>query len=421
MIKRLRVKFIAINMALVGLVLIIVFAAICISSYQQQKADSYRAMLMVLERDLDIPIQKFIIGHPRPATESGHFFFPVVGVGVDLQGQILEMDEGQVDVDEQTVRMVIEEALENGALEGIVRSLNLRYMIRPTEYGYRIAFADRSMEQASLRNLFLMLALVGLGGMLAFFFISVFLSRWALRPVQRVWAQQQQFVADASHELRTPLTVILANLDILRAQPESTLAAQAKWLDNTQTEAVHMKKLVDDLLFLARSDAASLQATPHVFPLSDLVWGCVLLFEPVAFELGVSLLSEVQSDLSLRGDEAQLRQLVHILLDNACKFAGKKGAVSLRLQCVQEHAVLTVANTGATIDAADLPHIFERFYRADKARAHTQGGYGLGLSIAERISAAHDGKISVTSDALHGTVFTVQLPLSRERQPREAG
>lgn len=416
MIQRLRIKFIVINMALVGLVLAIVFSAICISNYQQKKTESLLAMRVVLERTIDMPPQKFVIGREKPMEETGHFFFPVVGVTVNREGEILKTDEGQVDVDEQTVRTVVEEALEKGSLEGIVHSLNLRYMIRPTEGGYRIAFADRSLEQISLRNLLLMLTLVGLGGMLAFFGISVFLSHWALRPVQRVWAQQQQFVADASHELRTPLTVILANLDILRAQPESTLAAQAKWLDNTQTEAVHMKKLVDDLLFLAKTDAAALPMTPHSFPLSDLVWGSILLFEPVAFELGVSLQSNVQPDLSLRGDEAQIRQLVHILLDNACKFAGKKGAVSIRLKNEQEQAVLTVANTGAAIAAADLAHIFERFYRADKARAHTQGGYGLGLAIADRIVAAHDGRISVASDAQNGTVFTVLLPLSRERQ-----
>ena len=246
--------------------------------------------------------------------------------------------------------------------------------------------------------------------MAAFFFVGLFLSGLALRPAEKTWKQQRQFVADASHELKTPLTVILANTGIVLAHPEDPVSAQSKWLEYTQEEARQMKGLVEDLLFLAKSDDARLES--HFLPLdmSELVQGCLLPFEPVAFEAGVALESQVEPGLTLTGDEAQLRRLVRILLDNGVKYAGRQGTVELSLSRQQDKLRLTVRNTGTPIPAEHLPHLFERFYRADAARDRSQGGYGLGLAIAKAITEQHRGKISVSSSAEAGTTFTVLLP-----------
>ncbi|MCI7660258.1 sensor histidine kinase [Flintibacter sp.] len=219
-----------------------------------------------------------------------------------------------------------------------------------------------------------------------------------------------QFVADASHELKTPLTVILANAGIVEGHPDETVASQHKWISYIQEEAQRMKGLVEDMLFLAKHDDARQSAKTQVCNLSDLVTGCVLRFESVAFESGVELDSEIQPRLSIHGDLDCLERLVMILLDNAVKYAGEAGRVRLELQRRQERAVLTVTNTGQPIPPEHLDHLFQRFYRADGSRSRKEGGYGLGLAIAHTIVQFHRGQIEVKSDAQNGTCFTVTLP-----------
>ena len=170
-----------------------------------------------------------------------------------------------------------------------------------------------------MRSLILTSLLILAGSMAAFFIISLFLAKWALTPVERAWDQQNQFIADASHELKTPLTVILANLKILLSHKEDTISNQFRWIENTHTEASRMKKLVENLLFLARSESNTVPAAVNTFNLSDTVWSCLLPFESVAFEQGVTLNESVTPGLSMLGDEGQIKQLTAILLDNACK------------------------------------------------------------------------------------------------------
>ena len=173
-----------------------------------------------------------------------------------------------------------------------------------------------------------------------------------------------------------------------------------------------MKKLVENLLFLARSESNTVPTAVNTFNLSDAVWSCLLPFESVAFEQGVTLNESVTPDLSMLGDEGQIKQLTAILLDNACKYAGKEKKVTVILEQFQEKARLSVNNTGEPIPPEELSHLFERFYRSDKSRARTEGGYGLGLSIAQTIVKKHRGRIQAESNALYGTTFTVWLPLN---------
>ena len=171
-----------------------------------------------------------------------------------------------------------------------------------------------------------------------------------------------------------------------------------------------MKALVDDMLFLAKSDAARLPSHLTSVQLDQLVTGSLLPFESVAFEANVALTEEVAAGITIQGDEAQLRRLIVILLDNAIKYAGGQGSVLVRLDRAQEHPRLTVHNTGPAIPSEHLPHLFERFYRSDPARDRNQGGYGLGLAIAQSIVEGHGGKISVSSTPADGTTFTVVFP-----------
>ena len=417
MIRRLRRKFILINLLLVGVVLTVVFVLLVASNARRYADQSQAAMRMALSwREDENP--RFEIGAPppdhNPSDEGSRFTMVPVFVVTVEDGVVTSInDGGQVEVSRETAELAAAEALASGEDSGILRRLNLRFQLETRPDGtVRVAFADQSWESSSLRTLILNCLLVWALAMAAFFFVGLFLSSLALRPVETAWKQQRQFVADASHELKTPLTVILANTGIVLAHPSDTVAVQSKWLEYTQEEARQMKGLVEDLLFLAKSDAARQEFQTAQVDLSELVQGCLLPFEPVAFEAGVRLDAQVDPGLMLTGDEAQLRRLVRILLDNGVKYAGAEGAVSLTLTRQQDKLRLTVRNTGTPIPPEHLPHLFERFYRADAARNRAQGGYGLGLAIARAIVEHHRGRISVSSSAESGTVFTVLLPKS---------
>ncbi len=415
-LQKLRWKFILINMILVSAVLLIAFAALCAATWRRQAEDGREALRRALDRGEHAP--------PKTAEkipESALASVLTVCVTVSPEGSILSVSDGGASLAEDTLEQAVSETLAAGNKEGILSGLSLRYMMRQTPDGIKIAFADRSGEIHAMAQLIGTSLLIGLGGLAAFFGISLFLSGWALRPVRRAWEQQRRFVADASHELKTPLTVILANTEILQAHPQDTIASQGKWVEYIGTEARRMKGLVDDLLFLAKSDAARDAVFAVSLNFSDTVLNGLLPFEPVAFERGLDLHSDVAPGLLVAGDEGQLGQLVRILLDNACKYAAPagdgKGAVTLTLEQEGERACLRVVNTGPVLPPDQLAHIFERFYRADASRTRRngmdgeeQGGYGLGLSIAQSIVERHRGQIVAESIPGRGTAFTVWLP-----------
>lgn len=306
---------------------------------------------------------------------------------------------------------------------GSLPEFDLCYECIPTDDGFIVAYADATSTH-SWKNLAIMLAAVGVAALLIFLLINLFFSRWALRPVAASIKQQQQFTADASHELKTPLTVILANMSILESQPESTVDEQMQWIESTQTEAMRMQLLVNEMLKLARPNEdkqAKVQENPNLkesVDFSDLVEGEVLQFESVAFERGIEMESAIEQGIHVTGDPERLGRMVSTLIDNACKYTSEDGSVDVSLEISSLGAskaktvALKVRNDGVPISDEDLPHLFDRFYRADKARTSGKGGYGLGLAIGREIAREHKGDITVTSTEREGTVFTVTLPLS---------
>lgn len=411
MLKKLRRKFILINMSLLSLVLVIVIAAVGLFNYQQLKNESYAVLQRTLnDNGGEMPIHRVEIGGGGGKPPKSQLMLPAFSVLLNESGQVIAETRENVDVSDTVIAQMAQRVMASGEEDGVLNDMRLRFLVKTSSEGTRIAFTDMSRELEMLTSQLISLTLIGFGGLTAFLLISLFLSAWALRPVEKAWEQQQQFVANASHELRTPLTVILTNIGILLSHKQDTIAQQSKWLENTQTEAHRMKKLVEDLLFLARSDAAQVPLIQREFNLSDAVWGCLLPFEPVAYEKGVTIHSHIQPELGLIGDESQIKQLIVILLDNACKYAGEKGTLTLALKKVKDGILLSVNNSGRPIPAESLAHIFDRFYRVDSARSREEGGYGLGLSIAKTIVEKHGGRITVESSEGVGTTFAAWLP-----------
>ena len=255
---------------------------------------------------------------------------------------------------------------------------------------------------------------IGAGGLAAFFIISLLLARWAVRPVRQAWERQREFVADASHEMKTPLTVILSNADMLLSHAGQTDKVK-KWGENIKMEAVRMRRLVESLLLLARTEVEIPGEEAQAVDLSDLTEECLLSWEPVLFEKGRSLEERVEPGLEVTGRRDQLRQVLEILLDNALKYSQEGGRITLRLErSGRKSILLSVRNTGWPLQPQQLSRLFERFYRADDARPD-DGGYGLGLPIARNLVQSHRGKIWAESGEA-GNTFFVQLPARGEER-----
>ena len=324
-----------------------------------------------------------------------------------------------MDTSDATVQKLVSAVLSAAESEGTLAEYDLSYSMRQTPEGTKIAFVDRSYETSNIRSLLLWSLLGFVAAWLAFLFLVWRLSSWVFRPVEEAWSQQRQFIADASHELKTPLTVILANLRILGNHREDTIANQMRWIESSDQEALRMKKLVSDMLLLARNDADETQplATEPVL-FSDVVLGAILSFESVALDNSLRIHDEITPDIVVDGDKAQLEELVGILLDNACKYAAPESVISVRLTRQERSVHLAVHNKGDAFDDDAIAHLFERFYRLDQSRTRQTGGYGLGLAIADSICQRHQGHISAANED-EGVTFHVTLPITQRERGRQ--
>jgi heavy metal sensor kinase len=231
--------------------------------------------------------------------------------------------------------------------------------------------------------------------------------------LQRAFKRQQQFTGDASHELRTPLAVIQAESS-LALQKERSASDYQKSLETISQEVNHMSSIIDRLLALARADDGKDQLAFQEVNLGKLIQDLGVDAEILCQEKGLGFHLGEAHDLVVKGDEAMLRQLFLNLLDNAIKYTPSGGTVSVSFRTEGQMAVVVITDTGIGIAPEDIPFIFERFYRVDKARSRAGGGTGLGLAISQRIAEAHGGKIGVESQVGKGSTFTVSLPGLRQ-------
>jgi len=254
-------------------------------------------------------------------------------------------------------------------------------------------------------------------GMVSIIVASYFLARRAMIPIQAAWEKQQQFVADASHELRSPITGIHSNAELMLRHPQQTIEEQSHRITTIMKESSRMTKLISSLLTLARSDAdkAELQLAPLDF--SEVVEAVAEHFKPLEEINKVSLTIQVKKGIELVADKERLHQLIVILLDNAFKYTPEGGQIFLSCDHDDKYALVVVQDSGCGIAAEHIPHIFDRFFRGDKARSRDKGGTGLGLAIAKWIVEKHGGKISVESPG-KGTTFQVAIPLAKARKER---
>lgn len=397
MLKKLRLKFVLINMGIVAAMLLVIFSTV----YHFTKADLENQSLSVLQNLTQSAQQPGGLHEPGRNVQLPYFI-----IQINIHGDVIASGHTYYDLtDAAFLQELIQYVYTAQSPTGMIDAYALRYSRVSSVGSQKLIFVDVSSQDAALTTLVQVCVLIGLISLVAFLGISLLLARWAVKPVEKAWQQQRQFISDASHELKTPLTVIMSNAELLQSDQYDNQDRQ-QFAESILSMSYRMRHLVEGLLELARGDNGQTTKAFTQLDYSRLVEDALLPFEPVLFERNLTLEASIEPQIMLTGSPGHLQQVVDILLDNAAKY-GTPGIVEVTLQRQGRTCLLRVSNPGQPIPKEDLTRIFERFYRVDKAR--TGGSFGLGLSIAQSIVDAHKGKIWAQSNET-GNCFFVQLP-----------
>lgn len=417
MFKQLRNRFLMLNLIIISIMMIIAFSTIYIITYSD------------VRRNIDLELHKISDFDGKPDGRSNEVPKEIRSNPNSLDPHhdrslsftLITDDNGSIVSSFSIFDMDLEfyETAKNIALSKTNDKGKFKldgdywaFIIKPSIEGYKIVFLDITSRQGILTNLIYTFLIVAVVMLIVIFFISRFFANKSIQPIKEAFDKQRQFIGDASHELKTPLAVINTNVDVLLSNKEDTIKNQLKWLNYIKSEVERMTKLTNDLLYLTQIDYSNTKMIYSNFDLSNAVEDVILTMEALIFENNISLSYNIDSNLFVKGNSEQIKQVVMILLDNALKYTNTKGSIDVRLKNIHNNANLSVTNTGEGIPEEYINKIFDRLYRIDKSRSSNSGGYGLGLSIAKAIIEQHDGEISVKSVLNDNTTFIIELPCS---------
>lgn len=335
---------------------------------------------------------------------------------------IIRNDEGDI-INEESIGRVYDEYIQDIKFDKT--KLNEIYSENVNSYKYRgitikayttsnekcyiqlLANVDGEAESLiNLRNrLFSMSIIIMITSMIA----SYILSKRTLKPIFLAWERQTEFVQNAAHELRTPLTIIQAKQQLLLKEPESKIIDKSEDISLTINETRRLTKLIKELMILASVDSNQLQIKKELRNIDEVIKEIVVPYSEYAKMQGKKLEIELNCDKNINIDINRITQLMVILLDNAIKYTKEGENIKVITYCKDGKCNIEIRDEGIGITDEQKKHIFERFYRADKARTRETGGTGLGLAIAQTIVKLHGGTIRVYDNEPKGTRFTVKI------------
>jgi len=427
MIGRLRKRFIRIALLSVALVMLLLSVVVNVSNFLSVNADVDSLLSMISDEE----------ARPTPslhAAEGDHGMMREDGMRPDGEpdwfdgrggkrfnsetpfstryfvlyydedGALLASDLSHIAaVEEDEVSEYLSVAAKHG--EGSAYYGGYKYQV--TAFGpsaHKVVFMDCYTQLRSVRMVALLTLAADAVCLLLVYALVVVFSKKAIDPVVRSAKQQKQFITDASHELKTPLTVMTTSLKVLEME-----VGQSKWIDKAAAQTEKMTELVNSLVTLSRMDEEEPPVTMADFDLSAAVEETVDSFRDNAEAEGHAIRAEIADGISFHGDEAAIRQLVSILMDNALKYALPGGEISLSLNREHRGIVLRQSNPCEEMDKAETEKLFDRFYRADPSRSSEKKGFGVGLSIARGIVEAHKGSITAACPEKGRIEFNVLL------------
>lgn len=322
--------------------------------------------------------------HDKNAVDSARY----AAVAIDKNGNIIRTDVTHISSLTEDEATAITEALKNTAA-GTGTYSGFQYRISETKRaeGKVIILLDNGMQISSFFTVLFISVGAGIFGWLMMLLLVILLSRKTIAPVARSIEKQKQFVTNAGHEIKTPLAIILANTDAMELHN-----GENKWSKNIRAQTLRLSGLMQNLLMLAKMDESSTKLPMCEFDISTAAEDTVGAFiEPAALK-GIMIEQNIKKGIRLSGNRDSIVQLMTVLLDNAVKYTESGGVIRAELYGNEKNITLSIANTCEPVDHPEK--LFDRFYRGDSARTQKNGGYGIGLSVAQAIAELHKGSIT---------------------------
>lgn len=407
MLKKMRWRFIGSAMAAFAAVVLSLLCVVNLWNYFSMTRQQDATLDRLLE--VDSGAREAPEGKNMPPFSSMDRFSPEVpymirffSVGLDGPGNVERFNQDYIaSVSEEEAEGYAETVLARGKDRGYEGGY--RYLVSQEGEKTTALFLNSERELQTMKTL-LWITLAIAGGSLAVVFLLVVLfSRRAIAPYLKNMEAQKQFITNASHELKTPLTAIATSADVLAME-----YVEDEWVQNIQSQAGKLSKLITNLVTLSRLDEENPFPTKGEFSLSEVLWELCEPFAPLAKAKGRHFTQEIDNDLNAVGDRTAIQQLFSILLDNALKYSPEGGKISLTARKNGKKAEVAVSNAVDTAENRDLGRLFDRFYRADESHSGAVSGTGIGLSIAKATVQAHGGKISVRQT---GNIISFQVVL----------
>lgn len=401
--SKLRKKFIYFSVGIIAIVLLSIMAFVNVTNFYNLKRSSDELLKTLVENNGVMPSFKLNDNSKEEKTVylknfSNRFFT----VKTDNKKNVITVNTDDVFFTSASEAVeYAKDVLSGGKSRGYYGGF--KYVVENTENGKLIAFVD------VVKDFDVFYSNLGNSVVISFFvlgfvtFFSFVLSKKAVAPMVQAYEKQNAFITDASHELKTPLAIINTSADVLEME-----SGESKWTGNIHKQVNRLNGLIGNLISLTKLEESD-DLDRLEFSLSDTLDDCVMDVKDYALSLDKNIVTDIEKDISFKGDEKLIRQVIGILLDNAIKYAREKSDINVKLTKQNKKIVFTVENEADNLEIKNYNILFERFYRADSSRNSKTGGYGIGLSIAQSIVLKHKGKISADSFDGERIVFTVKL------------
>ncbi len=400
MFKKLKYKFIIINMSLLTFVFFCIFGVIYFITWNSG------------ERQINFSLNALIHEPNNGGPSKGGPLNNGILINLDHNLNVINIIT-PYNVDKDILVELAVNILSKESSSGVIK-------IEDTDFAYfksldgkinRIALINKSPQQNLLKNLLKTFFITGFISLIILFTISYYLAYKTIAPIKEVFEKQKQFIADASHELRTPIAIIKTNLALVSSNKDKTIESQGKWMNYIDLQTDRMSHLIDDMLSLAKLDEDKKVLNLQPININKILENLLMSFEAVFFENKIELQNNLKDNFFINGDLEEIKKLFNILMDNAIKHTFPNGTITITSSKLKSKMEIIITNTGEGIPDKDLEKIFQRFYRSDESRQRKTGGYGLGLAIANSIVTSHKGKIYARSNAGKDTSFIVELPI----------
>ena len=401
--SKLRKKFIYFSVGIIAIVLLSIMAFVNVTNFYNLKRSSDELLKTLVENNGVMPSFKLNDNSKEEKTVylknfSNRFFT----VKTDNKKNVITVNTDDVFFTSASEAVeYAKDVLSSGKSRGYYGGF--KYVVENTENGKLIAFVD------VVKDFDVFYSNLGNSVVISFFvlgfvtFFSFVLSKKAVAPMVQAYEKQNAFITDASHELKTPLAIINTSADVLEME-----SGESKWTGNIHKQVNRLNGLIGNLISLTKLEESD-DLDRLEFSLSDTLDDCVMDVKDYALSLDKNIVTDIEKDISFKGDEKLIRQVIGILLDNAIKYAREKSDINVKLTKQNKKIVFTVENEADNLEIKNYNILFERFYRADSSRNSKTGGYGIGLSIAQSIVLKHKAKISADSFDGERIVFTVKL------------